>query len=339
MSEIFKRVGSDVWQAKIRHPGKGIVRISTGISDENLAKIWATNRQNKVWMAAALDLPEPHAVTEAMTRWLEDSQKSSIKDDEYKISRLREFVDGKMLDDITYDSWSDILKSIRVKYGVSDTTLNRYTALMRAIMNAAAGKWRWIHRTQLPEWPHFQEPEGRDRVLTVEELRKLYDAVPIGMRSPFLVALSTGLRAANVFQMEWQWVDLAKRLVTIPRAKSKNRRPIVIPLNQTAYGAIMVQIGRNERYVFPHANGTKPMNFYRRAWKAALKATGIEDFRWHDMRHCFATILRESGVNGDDLVDLGGWLTRDMAFRYGKANMGVLATQSALLDDALLTHF
>ena len=58
-----------------------------------------------------------------------------------------------------------------------------------------------------------------------------------------------------------------------------------------------------------------------RAWRAALKACGIRDFRWHDLRHTWATWLRQNDVPTWVLQELGGWKSETMVRRY--AHMSV----------------
>jgi hypothetical protein len=67
--------------------------------------------------------------------------------------------------------------------------------------------------------------------------------------------------------------------------------------------------------------GKRLANANTRTWRAALKACGIEDFRWHDLRHTWATWLRQNDVPTWVLQELGGWKSETMVRRY--AHMSV----------------
>jgi hypothetical protein len=75
------------------------------------------------------------------------------------------------------------------------------------------------------------------------------------------------------------------------------------------------QVGRHPTRVFTF-RGQEIANVNTKAWKAALKRAGIEDFRWHDLRHTFATWHRQAGTPTHELQRLGGWKTGAMVERY-----------------------
>ena len=69
-----------------------------------------------------------------------------------------------------------------------------------------------------------------------------------------------------------------------------------------------------------------------KAWRAALKRAGIEDFRWHDLRHTWATWQRQAGTPTYELQRLGGWRTGAMVERYAHLAPDHLASAAARLD-------
>jgi integrase len=77
------------------------------------------------------------------------------------------------------------------------------------------------------------------------------------------------------------------------------------------------QVGRHPTRVFTF-RGQEIANVNTKAWKAALKRAGIEDFRWHDLRHTFATWHRQAGTPTHELQRLGGWKTGAMVERYAQ---------------------
>ena len=110
-----------------------------------------------------------------------------------------------------------------------------------------------------------------------------------------LFALATGLRQSNVLGLEWEQLNLELRHAWVKGTESKNRRPISIPLNDTAMACIQRQIGKPPTRVFSYRG--RLINWVNaKAWQAALKRADINDFRWHDLRHTWAAWQRQAGT-------------------------------------------
>jgi integrase len=128
-------------------------------------------------------------------------------------------------------------------------------------------------------------------------------------------SVATGLRHANVTGLEWRFVDLARKHAWIPGDKHKNGRPHSVPLNAMALAVLRQQVGKHADRVFTY-RGEPVTGVNAKAWTAALKRAGINDFRWHDLRHTFATWHRQAGTPTHELQRLGGWKTGHMVERY-----------------------
>jgi len=104
------------------------------------------------------------------------------------------------------------------------------------------------------------------------------------------LALATGLRMSNITGLQWSWIDLERRHVLIPGIVMKNGQPHPLPLNETAIGVLtrITSGWKHPTHVFTFKK--KP---FRRAnasgWKEALKRAGIANFRFHDLRHTWAS--------------------------------------------------
>jgi len=129
-----------------------------------------------------------------------------------------------------------------------------------------------------------QGTPGRERSITAEQAATLLGELPAHQRDVVLFALATGLRQANVLGLEWSRVDLAAGHAWVDAGQSKNRRPIAVPLNATALEVLRRQLGKHPQRVFTYA-GRPLVTANSIAWRKALKRAGIENFRWHDLRH------------------------------------------------------
>jgi integrase len=104
-----------------------------------------------------------------------------------------------------------------------------------------------------------------------------------------VLAVHTGLRRGSLFNLRWDQIDFATRVLRIPRTKSGRR--LSIPLNATAKGTLE-QLCANRSpespWVFPHKSGPKagqPVQDIKKGFHIALDLANIENFTWHDLRH------------------------------------------------------
>ena len=99
---------------------------------------------------------------------------------------------------------------------------------------------------------------------------------------------------------------------------TKNGTPRGVPLNQDAIDVLESLKGNHPRFCFTYKG--KPINrsHSNKAWYTALKRAGLEEFRFHDLRHTWASWHRQAGTSCDELKDLGGWKSRIMVDRYAK---------------------
>ncbi len=103
----------------------------------------------------------------------------------------------------------------------SDRTKDLYVALIRAIFRKAMREWEWIET--MPAFRTYARGgKVRVRYLTTEQAQAVLARLPEHQREVVLFALSTGLRQRNILDLEWDRVDLARRLVTIEGHDTKN---------------------------------------------------------------------------------------------------------------------
>jgi integrase len=123
------------------------------------------------------------------------------------------------------------------------------------------------------------------------------------------------VRQANVTGLEWSQVDLVRKCAWIHPDQAKARRAIAVPLSAAAVEIVRSQLGLCQSHVFSYRG--KPVTVVNnKAWQAALKRAGIEDFRWHDLRHTWASWHAQAGTPLNVLQELGGWESVEMVRRY-----------------------
>ena len=132
-----------------------------------------------------------------------------------------------------------------------------------------------------------------------------------------LVSLNTGMRQGEVFGLTWKEAELDRREITVDGAKAKSGQTRHIPLNDEAWSTLSdwrMQAGENA-LIFPSRDGGQ-FNNVRKSWEAVLVSAEIEDFRWHDMRHTFASKLVMAGVDLNTVRELLGHSDIKMTLRY-----------------------
>jgi integrase len=219
---------------------------------------------------------------------------------------------GVALDAINRDV-VDRLMQARVADGVSNASVNRTFEVLRAILRRAVNEWEWLERA--PRIRMLPEPKRRIRWLTREEAQRLLVELPPHLRAIARFSLATGLRQRNVVELEWSQVDLDRRQAWIHPDQAKARRAIAVPLNAQATVVLRQAQGNHPRYVFTY-QGEPIKQVNTRAWRRALERAGIEDFRWHDLRHTWASWHVQEGTPLNVLQELGGWESEEMVRRY-----------------------
>jgi integrase len=153
-----------------------------------------------------------------------------------------------------------------------------------------------------------------------------------------IFSLATGLRKSNVTDLQWSNVDLDKRHALIHSDEAKTKRAIPVPLNEVAVNVIRRQLGKHPKFVFTF-RGKKINQCNTKAWKKALKRAGIENFRWHDIRHTWASWHVQNGTSLQELQQLGGWSSYEMVLRYAHLSSDHLKSAAERVAGTNLVHY
>lgn len=147
-------------------------------------------------------------------------------------------------------------------------------------------------------------------------------------------SVATGLRQGSVTRLQRKGVSPERQHLWISAEQHKNGHPHSVPLNAMAMAVLERRKGDHPTHVFTY-EGRPIVQVSTCAWREALKRAGIEDFRWHDLRHTFATWHREAGTPTWELQRLGGWKAQAMVARYAHVAPEGLQLAAARLDNLL----
>lgn len=360
-----------VWHCHFFTPSGKRVRRSLGTADKKQAQELHDKLKSEAWRVDELsDLPS-RTFEEACLRWLDEKEhKRSLDDDKVKIDFFLGHFSGRDLSTITGEEVAKIVSKMinrnhRRKWeirrdaairdgkpvpeykelGVSAGTRSHYLSFMRGLLRAAANEWRWIKMA--PVIKTKKPVSKRIRWLTRDEATRLIEEMPASIKPVVIFALATGLRRSNILDLEWNQVDMQRKVAWINPENAKAGKAIGVALNDTACKVLRDQIGKHSRWVFVHtkagtrSDGTKTPEIRKMrcddntAWYRGLKKAGITDFRFHDLRHTWASWLIQSGVPLSALQEMGGWESIEMVRRYAHLAPNHLTEHARKIDSLL----
>ena len=269
-----------------------------------------------------------------------DWTRSNHKNGDYAIKKLEygfgDFMDTELTQITKFDieQW----RTKKINSGVKTATANRYVATLRAAIH-----WAY-NNDLISEYPLATLKKAREadsqkkiRYLTDDERRRLFDAIDKReeelraararsrqhanrrylpdlsdcafadyFKPLVIVALNTGIRKSALFSLKWEDVDFDIGTIMLRAENAKSWKSSIIPMNKLVTDTLKKwweQSGGGE-YVFPSPDTGGPLDNCTKTWRAVLKAAGIEKFRWHDMRHDFASQLVMKGVDLNTVREL-----------------------------------
>jgi integrase len=318
----------------VRTPSGQRIRRSAGTEDRALAQEYHDHLKVSLWRAHRLGEKPRRTWQEAVVRWLQDRDyKADHGKDLSKLRWLDDHFGGLYLDEISRDRVDQVVRLKKAE--ATPSTANRYLALVRAILRAARDDWEWIERC--PRVKLYPEPKSRVRYLSQTEAALLLKELPPHLADMAEFSLATGLRQRNVSYLRWDQVDVARRMAWIHADQSKSRKAIAAPLNDSALAVLHRRRDKTPEWVFTYVD--KPVDrTSTKAWKAALSRAGIENFRWHDLRHTWASWHVQNGTSLQELQALGGWFSFEMVLRYAHLAADHLQSAACRIDGTIGTQ-
>jgi integrase len=308
---LRKRGG--IWWIDIRSPQGERIRRTTETANKALAQEFHDRIKVELWRIDKLDVKPKHTWNDAVVRWLkETSHKATTKEDVGKLRFLDRYLRDKDLNAINR-ALIDHVTQEKLAPGHRNATVNRTLELLRAVLRKCVNEWEWLDRA--PYVRMLKEPTRRIRFLTQDEARRLLGELPAHLADMATFSLATGLRASNVTGLEWSQVDEERKLCWVHPDLAKARRAIAVPLNGEALAIVQRQKGIHATHVFSF-RGKPIVQVSTKAWYGALKRAGIQNFRWHDLRHTWASWHVQNGTPLFVLQELGGWESVEMVRRY-----------------------
>jgi len=251
------------------------------------------------------------------------------KSEKHNVSHLKEFFGTKRLHEITEQDIQNFIGE-RLKF-VGKTSVNKNLACLKSMFNKAID-WE-ISQIKNPakNIKPMRMDNKRTRYLEKEEIVRLLECCDGHLKNIVEFAVHTGMRKGEIFNLKWQDVNLRNGIMTL--LKTKNGEIRHVPINKTVEDILFrVRKDPQSPYVFASRNG-KPFNDIKHSFYTALNKAEIKDFRFHDLRHTFASQLMINGANLFTVKELLGHKELKMTMRYAHLSCDHKKGTVKLLDN------
>ncbi len=328
MATFEKRVGKSgkvTWRARVRRlSGPWLTKSFARKQD---AETWARGIESKLDAGEAVPSAEARKRTlaDAIDRYLtvtlpQSKHRKNAREQIRILTWWKGRLGARSLASITPAVIAEVrdeLTQAKNRNGepLSGATINRRITALSAVMRVAVKEYGWIPKNPVPNVTRLADSKGRERFLSGDERAALLAACAgsycAALRPLVVLALATGARKGELLGLDWKDVDLDRRVVRFRDTKNGESR--TVPLASTAVAALAGWGGQADMAgpVFPDLPGTM-----QKAWEAARAEAGLEDFRFHDLRHSAASYLAMSGASLMDIAAILGHKTLAMVKRY-----------------------
>ncbi|MCP4254559.1 MAG: site-specific integrase [Candidatus Scalindua sp.] len=343
---MFKRKESGLWWMSVRYNGRRIQK-SLETPDKKLAKAIeakvmagivegsyfqkpiGNNKTLKEMMEKFMDEHSP-----TVSKNMQGSYKNSLK------SLLPFFGDANLMS--ISPKMVSRYKMLRRRDDVKPATVNRELSMLSKAFNIAIKEWEWLNDNPVSKVSKEKERNKRDRWLTEDEERRLIENSSEWLSEIIIFSLNTGLRQGELISLEWSRVNVFRKTILISDTKNGEQR--TVPLNKNALDVVekrsKVRNIKND-YVFLNRDGGKinPISLGY-SFRKSLEKTKITDFKFHDLRHCFATRMAQRGIDIYKISKLLGHMDIKMTQRYAHHSPDSLRIGVEVLEsDYVLTTF
>ena len=340
--------GDITYRVKVRLKGKPTQSATfTRLTD---AKKWAAATETAIREGRHFKTAEAkkHTFAELADRYIKDELPKKPKQEVKQTQQLEWWKDklgAYLLSDITpslIGQYRDELASGETCRGTqrSPATVVRYMAALSHAFTVAVNDWEWLEDSPMRKVKKPKEPRGRVRFLDDAERQRLLDACKESSNAWLypcvILALSTGMRQAELMGLKWQDINLKEGFLILHETKNGERRRVPLAGHGLELLREHAKIRRLDTdLLFPgKAHPNKPMDL-RTPFETALKHAQINDFHWHDLRHCTASYLAMDGASLAEIAEILGHKTLSMVKRYSHLSDGHVSNVISRMNNKL----
>lgn len=304
---LYRRKDSLVWWMSFSMNGKQYQR-STGTHDRRLAEAILAKVKTQIiegkWFD--IDTAKQYTFDDMMKKYFKEhatvhKEQSTLNRDYDSYAHLKKIFSGLTLNRITPELVVDY-RNKRLSEGAAHSTILNELGLLRNAFNISIKNWKWCKENPVSQVKLNLKARQIDRWLTFEEQERLLKASEGQLHNQLsdiiILALNTGMRKGEILSLKIQDVDFFRKTLIVMKSKTKRKR--TIPLNNVAFELLVKnsKVVPISGYVFSTGKGSRiTARNLSRAFDKAVRKANVDNFRFNDLRHTFATRLVQAGVD------------------------------------------
>lgn len=313
MARVFKR--GKKWYIDYSYRGRRVIR-STKSRDKRMAELVLKDTELKIIKGEYLGVRDEQKILfrDYAEKYLAHSKANKTpKSHRRDITSITVNLLPVLGDHYLHELKSEMIENYKAMRltRVKPATVNRELGCLRHMLNKAI-EWGYLTNSPMRGIKLLKEPPGRVRYLEADEVIRLLTACSDNLRSIVLCALHTGMRKGEILNLKWEDIDFHNRSITV--VKSKNNRRRAMPMSGILCRTLR-KLHKKGEYVFTNRDGTRFADV-KKGFCGALRRAKIKDFRFHDLRHTFASHLAMSGCNLRTIQELLGHADIKTTMRY-----------------------
>jgi integrase len=312
----IKRQDGFVYRSIIKR--KGFKTITKVFKSKKLAIEFAKHIEGNRESLLAFNKPQQSQLlfSELVQEYLLNGYRGTRpKDQSYRLDFWMNNLGSKQVEEITRMEISNLLSTLSPR--LSNATVNRYKAAISVIFTYACRYFNLIDNPAL-HIPSLPENNERTRFLSEAERTSLFKACRASHWDKLylivLLAITTGARKGELTKLRWNDINFDRRTAYV--ATTKNGQPKVLPLTDSVIKELELFDTKDRSLIFASKVKEDVAYCFTKPWKKALEDADIKDFRFHDLRHCCASYLAQSGASLLEIADVLGHKQISVTKRY-----------------------
>lgn len=275
-----------------------------GCRTKSEALEFEAEKKNEISLIARGKKDESEIITlkQMFDEYLEYSQinnkPDTYRDNIHKVEIMTSYFGANIaLADVTPSMIEKLKSYIIIDMGNSKATFNRYFASLKKAFNLVILNHRLNLLNPCKLVSSFVEDNHMTRYLSEDEENRLMQELPNYLKPIVICALTTGMRKSNILNLRWENINFDMGYIEILKQENKGKKEIKIPLS-TKFKTELENIGiKDKGFIFVSHRGNKPYTNIDEGFKQACARAGIQNFRFHDLRHTVGTRLVSKGAD------------------------------------------
>ncbi|NBX75217.1 MAG: site-specific integrase [Proteobacteria bacterium] len=319
--------GKIVYRALVRI--KGFKPVSAHFEKKSDAKEWAINTEAAIKQNKYFKNSEGAGKTlyDLLDRYMRDEMphRNRSTNNIRQLKWWRKELGPMFINQIRPSHIAECRDKLR-KYGFegkrpcAPSTTNQYLAALSHVFTLAMKEWEWVDDNPVTKVRRCKLPPGRTRFLSESEREALLSACqasPCRYLYPLvMLAICTGARFGEIINLRWEDIDFERHMMRLEKTKNGEKR--AVPLAPPAFAEVLKLREKSRTgvpWLFPRGDGQAPYTT-NKPWNQAVIEAGLQDFRFHDLRHTTASYLAMNGATLLEIAAVLGHKTLQMVKRY-----------------------